>query len=340
MIALLMVMLASTAAGDEVVDDVVFVQTDTAGVYHGRSGSIIALTPSYVVLRSPDGDHLFARDAVHRVVMSGTTVLDDRTFWPTILRTYWNSDRSPLVKAVQAFPIVGQPLRVLDNIPTSIASLLATIALCLALLWASYKAYELTIVSRDTQRLNRLRLQLEIAKIRNEALDLSRRLTFRDSAVLEALDLPLPEPPQREEPGSAGRRWSSNHGRFARIFMSAPDRADQRSLYETEAALVYKRGTSRAKWARIRRLGWLAIGVIFAGFYSLALLMGSIGMFLPAEGSSGPEDATAAVVLLVLGVFLTRQTGRLVLKLRDIRRAYAFASPPSSTVIEEIIGTA
>lgn len=322
-------------------EDVVFVQTDTAGVYDGRVGEIVAVTPSQVVLRTAQGDQLFVRNAVHRVALAGLPRVTNRSGWAQTIETYWNAERSPLVEAVQSLPIVGQPLRVLDNIPTPIASTLATVALCFALSWAAYKAYELTVMGRETHRLGRLRLQLEIAKIRNEALDLSRKLTFRDAAVLEALDLPLPEPPQKIQIDDE-RQHFGKHSRLVKPFMSEIDRYDQRCLYETEALIAYRRGVGRARCLKIRRTAWFVIGEMVCGLYAIVCFLAGVGLFLPAMGEAeGAENAPFGVVMFLLAVFLARQAVRLNLKLRDLRKAYERARRSASRVVlEEIIGTA
>ena len=321
-------------------DDVIFVQTDTAGVYRGEHGVIVSLTSTHVVLRSGEQERLFARDAVHRIALSGSVRDEDRTHWRETLNTYWNADKSPLVKAVQALPIVGQPLRALDNIPTTVASLLASIALCIALVWAAYKAYELTIVSSETRRLARLRLQIEIAKLRNEALETSQRLQLSDVTKLAAIIVPLPEAPSGRDPsdGMAAFR-NRKHSKLLRVFMSLSEREDQRELYQAEAALAYRRGTSHARWSRRRRAFWLALGEVICGLYGALSVFGSIGFLLPAPGSTGPESLSTAGAMLGLGLFLVRQAVRLGLKLRDIRNAYAKAQPHSEG-FDEILGTA
>ena len=320
-----LVLLAIAAAGRTNAADVVYVQTDTAGVYEGKHGEIVALTPTHVILKSAGKDYLFARDAVHRIVRPGDLRADSHDSRARIMSTYWTTDRSPLVKAVKSLPIVGQPLAVLDTIPPAVAATLASVALCIAVLWAAFKAYDLTVVSRETSRLGRLRLQLEIAKIRHEALDLSRKLKFHDAAVLAALDLPLPEPEMHERHRGEADAAQTKHSRLLVPFMSANERADQRAIYHAEAGVAFRRGSGHARWIRIKRTVWLALGEVLCAFYGLAALMGSVGFFLPSPGSSSPENAAMGAVAATLGILLVRQAVRLALKLRDLRAAYASA---------------
>src|SRR5690349_5292197 len=129
--------------------DVVYVQTETAGVYSAREGEIVELTPTQLVLKTRDGLVLFRNEAVQRVDLQrrSNTAAARRT---SMVVRYWNVEASPIVKAVRALPVVGQPLGALDRvIPAPTATAFATIALLIGLLWLGYKAYELTIVSRE-----------------------------------------------------------------------------------------------------------------------------------------------------------------------------------------------
>lgn len=319
-------------------EDAIFVQTTTAGVADAQRGEVVELTPHYLVLRTRGAERLFTRESVRRIVLEVKRFKRNDAICKYIVGQYWNTELPPIVKAAQALPFVGQPLHALDYIPPSLASTLASIALCIVVAWGCYKAYELMVVSRETNRLAKLRLQLEIAKLRHEALEISRRLDLPDAQVLASLELPLPEPPTSEPPPEPTS--TAMPRALVAPFMSSTGRAEQRELYIAEALVYIKRGARHVRDKLLRRsLGLLAITVIIA-FYGIGLAFATIGGIAEAVESHAANDISLAVLFGVLALILLRQSIRNVIKMRDIKHAFrtVLASAAASTIVSNADG--
>src|ERR1043165_730069 len=201
--------------------DVVFVRTDTAGVFHSEEGRLTQVTPQFVILQTSTGDQLYTRDAVRKIVLDARTS-GDRERWPGLISRYWNSDSPELVKVVQSLPLIGEPLKALSLIPAGVASALASIALCAGFVWLLLKAYEITIVVNETRRLDHLRLKLEIAKLRSEVVELVGKSDGKQSSLWEMVEIPIPDlrPAVLEEDGKRDRkstRLNSSHVALSRM---------------------------------------------------------------------------------------------------------------------------
>jgi len=308
---LCVVALGLLAAFSGLAQDTVFVRTDTQGVYRAESGRLSEVTPDIVVLHTASGDLLYTRDAVRRVVLATDQRNGDPADrihrWKRLVARYWNSDTPPLVKAVQSLPLPGEPLRVLDQIPSQVASILATLTLCAAFVWILQKGYEIN----QNRRLDRLRLKLEIAKLRNETIDLSRKLHLSDESIWQKVEIPLPDLQGDIFKVAADGDlcpW------YLRPFISAASRSEQRKLYDAEADVRVRQGTRSMRWALVSRVSLFLAGSLLCFIYGLLVFVGAVRLLF--------TETFSALLMAAVGLFLLRQSIRLVLKAPDLRKAY------------------
>lgn len=290
--------------------DVVYVKSSRAGVFQAERGRIESLTETELLLRTFEGRYiLLTRDAVKRVDLSDVTY-QRHPQWEALVSEGWNT--TTIVKIVQALPFVGSSLSVLHDVPNAIASTIAIIAFWIAVLWAVLKTYEIAIVSRSMRRLGRLKLQLEIAKLRNEAINLGTQQNDQWLPVLRDVELPFARPLAQDDASLARHRGSRILELVGGLFMSRDDRAAFRAICAAEVAVWLERGRERAKKARLWRAIGLGVGIAASIFLGFSLVPLSITRIYEGYGILNP------IFEGTVGLLLLRQAVRLTMKLRDV----------------------
>ena len=154
--------------------DTIFVkEKGKEGLYVEETGTVEKITLKYLILVTKDGERkLFTRDVVKIVKLDKTHSQQELN----LVTMHWNEEQSKLVKAVQGFPIVGESLTFLNELPGATDTLVAIIILLAMLSYAAYKVYEALVISADIRKLNTNKVHMELSKIYFEVAALKKQL--------------------------------------------------------------------------------------------------------------------------------------------------------------------
>jgi hypothetical protein len=283
-IALLGLMYAPTVSASSPVQDddeaTIFVrQPGASDDYVSVSGTIRVLTPSYLIIDTSGTEHLYTREAVKFVKLDHKSAdgLGLASYRRRLIESYWNSDYPVIVQIVQGLPVVGQSLGFLTKSSPSTASLIASLLLVGTLGWGTYKIYEIFVVARESQRLNRVKLHFEIAKARYEALALSKDAAPRERLALESIETPLMEDIHFAASNSPSRHTIS---RLSRFILPQRERELRSRIYKEEWRIRLEEGLINAKKALRRKLLVRRLGLALLWLYGPLLLISPFIMIL------------------------------------------------------------
>ncbi len=177
------------------------------------------------------------------------------------------------------------------------------------------KIYEASIVNRDTRNLARIKTQLEIVKLREEAIALYGAQNDPLVTLIRAVELPFHTPkPDRDNALSPRTRARRILDRIGGIFLTTHDRDTLRAVYAAEAALWLRRGRAQLERVRLRRTLFLSLGIILSLLYVFTVFPNAI---VDVYEAYDQESLLAAVFQTIMSVVLLRLAVRLAIKLRD-----------------------
>jgi hypothetical protein len=228
-----------------------------------------------------------------------------------MLESSWQRNTPMAVQLVQSLPFVGSNLKVLDSVSPTVANFFAFLLLVGAFAWAAYKFHDLIIVAGETQRLTRLKLQLELAKLRYETITLSQAASASERAAIAAVELPLfghAESRHTELPRLDDvERWINPSGwraQINRLVLSTEKRREKYDRYLLDWSARFEEGESAAIWRfRRHRIYW-GFALVFLWFYGPILLLSSIVLLRDPDTASSFAGVEFVVALLVTGVTL------------------------------------
>lgn len=171
--------------GAQQAQDTVYVQGSVSGRFSATTGTIVEVTPAYLIIVKDGTPELLTREVVRNVRLLGDGVERDRM--RATIAGYWIWDTPVIVQMVQSLPLIGQELKFLDRTSPTTAKMISFVLLIGACGWGAFKFHDIVIVARETQRLNRMKLEYDLAKARFEALSLSGGASEGDRAALRAV---------------------------------------------------------------------------------------------------------------------------------------------------------
>lgn len=167
----------------EVGEDVIFVaEPGQDGVYSELNGKIKNITSSEMIFEIGGKRLLYERDAVRRVILDPSNPENIQD----LVSIYWNQEESQIVKAVQSTPIIGPSLSILDDLSGPVRMFLAVLVLLGLLLYATYKSYEIFVVTTNLRNLNIDKLNMEVRKLRYELNAIEEKVGAITKPVPEA----------------------------------------------------------------------------------------------------------------------------------------------------------
>lgn len=354
----LMFVLAALAVPIEAYDTV-YVHTQTEGVYEAWKVCIEPQSTRQMIwCTTSDGKrlHISPRLASH-VEVSREGRSDQEFKAVSDLADLWNRETPLVLTAVQGVPFAGGPLeKIAERIPPGMAYSLAVLTLTAFFAFVAYKAWEIGVVSREMQALTLLKLKLDIAKVRYEALNLAAAGTTQERELIESLRLPMPEeePAERttifgaqtmEEPVPERTEATAPPApprpvpqpqpqpipetvadeRFRLPLLPTPNtRARRQARYYERYFAAISTNPSFGGSVTLR----MAVLVIAAvGFLTIALSFAPIGVygFFVELSSGNPSAAMIGVAMSVIGVLFAISGLRLFIRVIDMGAALSSA---------------
>jgi hypothetical protein len=337
---------ASNAEPDTaLVPDTLFVRSEKDSPSYRRVlGRVLAMGPDYVIfVDSTSEPKLYERSQVAYVALAqlqepgDTLELDPRRLQRQLIRDYWSRESDLLLYALKAVPVVGNPAAaVLERLPGVVRRFISLLILVSAIACFGMKAYEIVLVNRENARLNRLKLSLDIAKTRQEALKMAEP-NSPEFAALSSLEIPLlvasdafqlrapqeavtiPAPPmETKEPTGRARRLFA---RLGGLMFTWSQRRQQSHIYASEIFIrIGQSGRDRTRrWYRWKMI-WMGISA------ALLWLYGIFGVLAPAMivvgiSSRDTEMITVGVLYLIF-LALAIPAFRTTIKRRLLRQAF------------------
>ena len=272
--------------------DTVFVkQRDQEGVYAPEMGKIREITPQDLTLETATGPRIYGREIVRRVGLDTAHCKEQHAR----VASYWNREKSWLVSVVPGFLNLGPAL---DRLPRGFDLLLAGLVLTAVLVYAGYRAYETVIVARALRELNRLKLRMEVSKLRYEVDSLKQQLGITQGATQEPAEAEL------SDRDAATRGWQLSKGDVVGFLKHKVVRVlsdqEKRERAELWRARWESYRTARRWLPGVMYIGWRSLNLVTSGF---VLMFGVISFIDIALPYTQPEDFSGGAGVLTSVIF-------------------------------------
>ncbi|HKG94197.1 MAG TPA: hypothetical protein VKA84_19960 [Gemmatimonadaceae bacterium] len=317
-------------AGPSAADTLYVKRVRDSNEYERLLGRLLYITPEHLTFTDSAGrPRLYERSSVGYVGLSDAAA---RPRHADVVRGHWSDGTDFLANVIRIVPVIGDSAAdALSRLPAGLRWFVSGLLLLGAIGWFLFKAYDLMLVGRETARLNRLKLNLEIAKNRYEALALSRDFP-NEHKLLADVEVPLlpPSGEPAETPATAGAAGltpgtPATPGRamerLARAVLGKEELALTLEAYVAETTIRLRRSESATStWYARRRRAMFAKSAV-SGFYSL------FGLFAPIMLLVGLQTGDSEMMMIgaVYAAFLLliRYTLRTVARRALLRAAYS-----------------
>lgn len=320
--------LCTAGAGETFPPDTVFVADGNERFYRQILGSITRATDEYLIIEdSAHVQKLFKRADIGYVGLApgDSTRTFERFNTEQAVYNYWNRPSNGFEESLKAVTVFGAPVGALiGKAPVPFQRTITALVFLFIAAWFGLKLYDLILVGRETARLNRLKLSLDIAKTKYETLKMSEG-DPNGSRLLAAVELPplIASKNYARVAKDEPRGWLRRLLRRASLLILPLNRRDEQSeLYASEIAIRLKRGKGfAARWYR-RRLVVMAVGASSFGFYGVMGIILTPIMLIVGLSEPDNELLMLAAVYAVFSVLII-PAWRLTTKRRLLKTAYA-----------------
>jgi hypothetical protein len=309
-------------------NDAIFVsEPGQKGVYQKNTGRIMELTSNELILMTGSNQLLYEREAVRRVELEPDIHTEDIH---ALVRIYWNQQESEIVKAVQNTPIIGPFLSFLDDLSGAARMFLAVLVLFGLILYATYKLYEMLVVTANLRNLNTIKLNMEVRKLRYDLKKIENKL-----GVAQAVSTEKPAPEEMEKE-TFPFRFEIPKVRILdfikyKILRMFPEEEKKRriELWRQKWRAIDKKSSWHKEAVYYSRLTLNLLGTIVAFMFSAGFI---VDVFLPFVEPTIFNGASPLIslVFLVFSIISVGSLLRLFAQRRIMRSTYREKPPPAS----------